>query len=440
MKRVALYIRVSTEEQVRHGLSLGEQTESLMNYAKEHHYTVVDLYEDAGISARKPYTKRPALLRLLDDCKSGMIDLILFIKLDRWFRNVAQYYKVQELLDQYRVNWAATQEDYETETASGRLKVNIMLSVAQDEADRTSERIKFVFAGKRAKGQPTCGKHPMGIKIENSHYLPDPEYIDAIQDMFRQYIQCQSLCALSRYMRETWGIDRSYNRYKEYIANRLYMGEAFGVKNALTPIVSEETFTLANQILAQRSTRYSSTRPDRVYLFSNLLNCAECGHRMSAYYNPARNAKYYRCQRHNESSHLCPHKRNIREEKLEDYLRREVYSILERNYIHLQAEQQKQMKSKISPEKIQAKLDRLKTLYVDGLIDLEEYKADQSTLKQQLLTAQKIRPIKKPDFEKIKTQLENYDNLTYTSKKAFWFSILSEIRVDNNLTFFVQPR
>ena len=440
MKRVALYIRVSTEEQVRHGLSLGEQTEALVNYAKEHHYTVVDLYEDAGISARKPYTKRPALLRLLDDCKAGMIDLILFIKLDRWFRNVAQYYKVQELLDQYSVNWAATQEDYETETASGRLKVNIMLSVAQDEADRTSERIKFVFAGKRAKGQPTCGKHPLGIKIENSHYLPDPEYTEAIQDMFREYIQCQSLCALSRYMRETWGIDRGYNRYREYLSNPLYKGEAFGVKNALPPIVSDDTFTLANQILAKRSTRYSSTRPDRVYLFSNLLNCAECGHRMSAYFNPDRNAKYYRCQRHNASTHLCPHNRNVREEKLEDYLRHEVYSILERNYINLQAEQQKQLKAKISPEKIQAKLDRLKTLYVDGLIDLEEFKTDQATLKQQLLTVQKIRPSKKPDFEKIKTQLENYDNLTYTSKKAFWFSILSEIRVDNNLTFFVQPR
>lgn len=150
--RAALYIRVSTEEQARHGLSLAEQKESLERYAEAHEMEVVGIYEDAGISARKPYKKRPALLRLLEDCKSGKIDTILFIKLDRWFRNVAGYYDVQTQLDKYGVTWQATKEDYETRTASGRLKVNIMLSVAQDEADRTSERIKFINEGKKAKG------------------------------------------------------------------------------------------------------------------------------------------------------------------------------------------------------------------------------------------------------------------------------------------------
>ena len=130
--RAALYIRVSSDEQARHGLSLQEQRDALTRYAQEHKMTVAGIYEDAGISARKPYKKRPALLRLLGDCKVGKVDTILFIKLDRWFRNVAGYYDVQTQLDQYGVTWQATEEDYETRTASGRLKVNIMLSVAQD--------------------------------------------------------------------------------------------------------------------------------------------------------------------------------------------------------------------------------------------------------------------------------------------------------------------
>ena len=100
IKRVALYIRVSTEEQARHGLSLEEQRKSLEAYAAQHKFAIVGVYEDAGISARKPYKKRPALLRLLDDCKAGKIDVILFIKLDRWFRNVGNYYAVQDILDQ----------------------------------------------------------------------------------------------------------------------------------------------------------------------------------------------------------------------------------------------------------------------------------------------------------------------------------------------------
>ena len=89
--RAALYIRVTSEEQARHGLSLQEQRDALTRYAKANKMTVVGIYEDAGISARKPYKKRPALLRLLDDCKAGKVDTILFIKLDRWFRNVAGY-------------------------------------------------------------------------------------------------------------------------------------------------------------------------------------------------------------------------------------------------------------------------------------------------------------------------------------------------------------
>ena len=81
--RAALYIRVSSEEQARHGLSLQEQRDTLTRYAKANKMTVAGIYEDAGISARKPYKKRHALLRLLDDCKAGKVDTILFIKLDR---------------------------------------------------------------------------------------------------------------------------------------------------------------------------------------------------------------------------------------------------------------------------------------------------------------------------------------------------------------------
>ena len=89
--RAALYIRVSTEEQAKHGLSLPEQRNALLKYAEINGMDVAGVYEDAGISARKPYKKRPALLRLLEDCSSGKIDVILFVKLDRWFRNVSGY-------------------------------------------------------------------------------------------------------------------------------------------------------------------------------------------------------------------------------------------------------------------------------------------------------------------------------------------------------------
>ena len=107
MQRVALYIRVSTEEQALHGLSVEAQTEALDLWAKNSKVKVIDHYIDAGISARKKASKRPDLQRLLADVCAEKIDLVVFTKLDRWFRNIAEYYKVQEILDDHKVAWKA---------------------------------------------------------------------------------------------------------------------------------------------------------------------------------------------------------------------------------------------------------------------------------------------------------------------------------------------
>ena len=174
MKRAAIYVRVSTEEQKRHGISVNSQLSALEEYCRANGYNIADVYNDAGYSARKKYTNRPQLLRLMDDCQKGKIDIILFTKLDRWFRSVSDYYQVQNILDECKVPWRAIWEDYETETSSGIFKVNIMLSVAQSEADRTSERIKAVNEYRRAKGE-YIGKAPTGYKIVNKHLVKDEE-------------------------------------------------------------------------------------------------------------------------------------------------------------------------------------------------------------------------------------------------------------------------
>ena len=110
MVRAALYIRVSTEEQVREGYSVDAQKANLEKYAKEKGYEIVGVYADEGITARKKYKNRKELMRMLDDVEAGKIDIILFIKLDRWFRSVGDYYKIQEILDRNKVDWVTTTE------------------------------------------------------------------------------------------------------------------------------------------------------------------------------------------------------------------------------------------------------------------------------------------------------------------------------------------
>ena len=127
--RCALYDRVSTELQVRDGLSLDAQREALTNYANAHGYEIVGYYSDEGITARKKMQNRKELLRLLDDVKSDKIDLILVTKLDRWFRNIKDYHNTQSILEKHNCNWKTIFEEYDTSTANGRFAINMNVTV-----------------------------------------------------------------------------------------------------------------------------------------------------------------------------------------------------------------------------------------------------------------------------------------------------------------------
>ena len=109
--RVGLYERVSTLEQSTKGYSIEAQKQNLEEYCEKNNMKIVDHYTDEGISGTKPPLKRPALQRLLNDVQDGKIDMIIFTKLDRWFRSVKEYFKVQDILDKHKVEWKAIHEN-----------------------------------------------------------------------------------------------------------------------------------------------------------------------------------------------------------------------------------------------------------------------------------------------------------------------------------------
>ncbi len=110
VERCAIYIRVSTTEQMMHGKSLEAQKEYLTNYAREHNMAVVGVYADEGKTARKELKKRKAIHSLLQDVEAGKIHAVIFWRIDRWFRNLSDFYKVQDILDNHNVRWISTSE------------------------------------------------------------------------------------------------------------------------------------------------------------------------------------------------------------------------------------------------------------------------------------------------------------------------------------------
>ena len=438
IKRAALYARVSTEEQAMHGVSLEAQKERLTQYAKETGLVIVDLYVDEGISARKRYTRRAEFMRMLDDVKAQKIDVILFIKLDRWFRNIADYYEVQAILDKHKVQWIATDEDYDTTTANGRLALNIKLAIAQDESDRTSERIKFVFQNMVKEGRVISGSTSLGYDIKDKRIVVNPAEAEIVNNMFLHYIACRSMKATSRYILETYGKSIDVKSMKRMITNRWYIGEAYGIKDWCPAIVEKSVFDLANQICDIRSERHSGTRTERVYLFTGLVFCGCCGRRMSTYScsNKSKDGSvkqvyiYYRCPAH--ATKLCDMSKQINQDFIENWLCENLRSMVDAHNVSLKAARTKRKKKTVDVSKINTKLEKIKELYLNDLLSREAYERDYrafTTLLREAEAEEKQDEYKPIDTSFLKDFNNMYEALDPADRKAFWSRIIKSITV-----------
>lgn len=434
-KRAALYIRVSTEEQAMHGYSLAAQKETLTRYAEAHGLTIVGCYVDEGRSARKKFQNRRGFMQMLADVEADRIDLILFIKLDRWFRSVKDYYKIQEILEAHHVDWKTTEEHYDTTTTNGRLYINIRLSVAQDESDRDSDRIKFVFRAKAARGETLVGAQslPLGLTVREKRVVPDPETAVVARALFAHYALHRSNSAARQYALDTYGVRISHQSLTKMLSNRLYIGEYRGNPHYCEPLVDTALFRRIQEALPSGVRK---TPANRTYLFSGLTVCAECGRKMAGRYTRRGEREYYhyRCN-YAANLHACWHRKTISEPEMEALLVERVGAEADRYAVEYRARTAKREASRQNPARLRQKLAKLKELYVNGLIGLEEYRADRDAYTAQLTAlcepaAQAVEPAGSLDFLRGDFQAI-YAALDRESRRALWRSVLLEIRVDS---------
>lgn len=434
MNRVFLYVRVSTEEQAIHGLSIEAQQTALEAWAKAGGYKVIGTYVDAGISARKPASKRPALQRLLNDVRAGKGDMVVFTKLDRWFRSVGQYYQVQDVLEAHRVSWRAIHEDYETATASGRLKVNIMLSVAQDEADRTSERIKAINDMKRQKREALTGQAPLGYKVVGKKIVKDPDTERAVEAFFERFLATGSVFGARKCLAEQYGVFISYKQAHRTLDRTCYYGRYFDTDGMTPPYITKEQY---QKIQSMRRRTVRKTEKNRVYIFSGLIVCGECGGRMSGQVSTSREAYFYNCQIHYGSKERCGNNANLSERKVEAYMIETVRGKLNRRKIEVDRtyvlNKGRDYNGEIAA--LRSKLGRLKDLYLNDIISLDECKQEQTKYAAQIEKLEKEAGAQeRPDFTAAEKLLSegwevSYSALEKEQKQEFWRILVKEIRI-----------
>lgn len=454
--RVGIYPRVSTEEQFLKGYSLQTQEEVLTQYAQDHGYKIVGIYRDEGHSARKPAMKRPVMQQLLSDVEAGKLDRILFIKLDRWFRNVREYHKIQEVLEAHHVTWQATMEDYNTATADGRLKVNIMLSVAENESDRTSERIKFVFDGKRRRkewcftGGPD--KWPYGYKPEVidgvKRCVKDPQTAPILQDFWDYVRNYNSVRKAGMYCDEKYGIDRHYRSWSCTARNEIYTGTFKGVEDYCPAYIDRADW---ERIIQGHEIVKKTQRPERVYLFTGLLRCPDCGTTLKATFktDPRDHSKEYlsyRCGRANIN--LCTFHHTLSERRIEKFLLKNIRTQLEEYVVTVEAEQtQKRRQLNLQDVlSLNEQLRRLNVIFMAGNISDQEYAAETKRLKSEIdRSKQAAEQTALPNLQAIKDFLSDnvldlYSTLSKEDQRRLWRSLISEIHVQGTSPVKIIPR
>lgn len=445
--RGGLFERVSTEEQTRFGFSILDQKESLEDYCEKNRIKIVDHYCDEGVSAGKPYTKRPELKRLLDDVEAGKIDIILFTRLDRWFRSVKEYYKVQEILDKHKVEWKAIWEDYDTTTANGRMAITIFLAIAQAEREKTAERIKSVFDSKRRRKESFFGltSTPAGYKEEKDEngvvrLVKDPEIQQAFEDFWDIAVKYQNINKAAKYVTLEYGLTRSRQKWYELAKKEIYTGTYKGVEDYCPAYVSREDW----QKLHSRNL-IKKTQKDRVYLFSGLIRCPVCGKNLASKYckqtKPDGEVKEYfsyRCQ--DKEVGLCSYNKSVAQIKTENWLLDHLGELLELEIEKVEIEQAKpKPKANKNISALKEKLRRLDVIYMAGNKSDEEYLKEQKEIKDAIKKAESESPesFVDRDLTLLKETLNTdyrtiYKSLDEEDRRGFWRYIIKEIHVEGN--------
>ena len=423
------------------GWSLDAQRAGLTAFAEARGWKVIGVYADEGKSARKRLKNRKEIHRLLEDVKTGEIDIILFKELDRWFRNVSDFYKVQDVLDAYGVTWVSErQPTLDMTTKEGRLNVNVLLSVGQNEADSTSDRIKYTNKFLREQKRWNAGGHtlPRCYTVdEEQHVIIDPEWEAFTRTAIAKVMQYGSIRKALIEANAESGCDVHYQNFSKMIQNPMLYGEYEGIPDFVEkPFMSREEFNA----LQERTKRNSRAPSAYYYIFSGRVKCADCGYRMkgTGSYKKAsgKEYKYYRCNGNIDGR--C-HNKRINERTLEAQLLEYVKEAVADRIAKVEAvhqERKKRPARKSNRASIERQLDKLEDVYISSdRMTKERYEA-----KRAAILAKLIEDEPEPEVPQtaglVKIQelfdsgvLELYEGFSLEERREFWLNIIREVRV-----------
>jgi len=466
---LAIYIRVSTEDQAKEGYSLEVQREYLESFAKREGLGIFKVYQDDGISGYS--TERPALKELLKDAKEKKFDLVLVYKIDRFSRNLKDLLNLVHELSTYGVGFKSATEPFDTTTSAGKLMFQQLGSFAEFERNRIAERVFPGMVKGVQRGNWQGARYaPYGYKYNKEKKLLeiDDEETKVVKLIYTMFLCDKSIRSITEYLTRKGYRNRKGNIFStkligDILKNRIYTGKLVWnahyydktqktkkgykyVKNPPEkviisqgkhqPIISEEDFELVQAKLKTR--RIEQRRKASDYPLSGILYCARCNHKylgISSISNHRTGVKkrWYRCMGPYRSFISCKNK-SVKAQEIES----EVAEILETLLKNDKLKTSRWMNvtpanfpsfaesAKIDLEKVKNRLQsnlkkqsKLTDAYLENLLSEELYKQKNEGLRQEeeevkkLIALQEVRDIERErsrDYlNRVEEFLEGYD-------------------------------
>ncbi len=259
IEAVAIYTRVSTEEQATGGFSLDAQLDKLRNVCKAKEWKISGEYVDGGYSGRN--TRRPAYQKMMEEI--NLWDGILILKMDRIHRSVKNALGMFELLEKQGKHFISFSENIDTSTAMGRAMMTITLVFAQLESEQIGERVSIGLLQKVKNSKQFMGhKTPFGYgwDSDKESFIPIKKELDLVKSVFQMYVDGFSMRQIAK------KIGKANTTVKYYLHNCFYAGierwcNHFRKIPNLDPIISIETFNKVQQLLRDRCLSHRSYEP-----------------------------------------------------------------------------------------------------------------------------------------------------------------------------------
>ncbi len=289
MKKVAVYIRVSSLEQANEGYSIPAQKERLSAFCKAHDWLIHNFYVDGGFTGAN--LERPGIQKLIAEISS--FDLVLVYKLDRLSRSQKDtLFLIEEVFLPAGVDFVSVNESFDTSTPFGRAMIGILSVFAQLEREQIRERTMMGRLARAKEGLwlPT-GNDPIGYVSKNGNLEILDYEAEQVRLIYELYASGETTSKIADRLYEKgfsyrygkWSSPAAHTRVARILDNPLYKGTlvyaGIVVENTLPAIVENDLFEKVKvRRLAIRSTLKTAPTKTR-YLLSGLVFCGHCGTR-----------------------------------------------------------------------------------------------------------------------------------------------------------------